>query len=575
MKITDFRIGVRVGLGFGLVILLLVAMVAISLTTMNAMERRVDNILENLFQKVSLANQLKYNMSLIHKGVRDAVIDGDTAGVLRQTEAVNVIREKNKALLQELDKSIDSEQERALLMAIKEARSNDIASQNALIKLVNDFNLAGSKKYLTTKVAETESAYVKNLTDLSELQSSRMQEESRLGKAEFTSARNMLLGIALGAITFALVVAWSVVRGITGPLNNAISVARRVANGDLTTHVEVTSRDEAGKLMQALKEMNDSLVTIVGNVRQGTDTITAASEKIASGNHDLSSRTEQEASSLEETASSMEELTATVKNNAENASQANQLALTASNVAIKGGNVVSQVVDTMGAINQSAKKIVDIIGVIDGIAFQTNILALNAAVEAARAGEQGRGFAVVAAEVRNLAQRSAGAAKEIKALIDDSVEKVGIGSELVDQAGKTMQEVVESVKRVTGIIGDIASASNEQTAGIEQINQAIIRMDGTTQQNAALVEEAAMAAESLQHQANKLLQSVDLFKLNAPPAMPTGFIADASAGSSPKRQHPKLPPANASGVRTVAKVSTRTAGVSSIQGNAAGEWEQF
>jgi methyl-accepting chemotaxis protein len=266
-------------------------------------------------------------------------------------------------------------------------------------------------------------------------------------------------------------------------------------------------------LLEALKDMNESLVRIVGEVRAGTNTIALASTQIASGNVDLSSRTESQASSLQMTASSMEELTSTVKHNADNATQANKLAATASEVAVKGGSVVSQVIATMGAINESAKKIVDIIGVIDSIAFQTNILALNAAVEAARAGEQGRGFAVVAAEVRSLAQRSAAAAKEIKTLISDSVEKVEAGTKLVDQAGSTMDEVVMSVRHVTDIISEIAAASHEQTSGIEQVNQAIIQIDDVTQQNAALVEEAAAAASALQDQARSLSTVVSVFKL--------------------------------------------------------------
>ena len=301
---------------------------------------------------------------------------------------------------------------------------------------------------------------------------------------------------------------------VSKPIGEALKIAKTVASGDLSSHIEVHSADEAGQLLQALKEMNDSLIGIVSEVRSGTDTIVAASSQIASGNLDLSSRTEQQASALEETASSMEELTSTVKQNADNARQANSLAKSASNVASQGGLVVAQVVDTMNSINDSAKKIVDIISVIDGIAFQTNILALNAAVEAARAGEQGRGFAVVASEVRNLAQRSAGAAKEIKALIGDSVEKVQEGSKLVDRAGITMSEVVDSVKRVTDIISEIAAASQEQSAGIDQINIAISEMDNVTQQNAAMVEEAAAAAASLEDQADKLAQVVSIFQTN-------------------------------------------------------------
>ncbi len=288
----------------------------------------------------------------------------------------------------------------------------------------------------------------------------------------------------------------------------------------------VTSRDEAGQLMAALKEMHDSLVAIVAQVRSGTNTIALASAEISAGNADLSARTEQQASALEETASSMEQLMATVQQNAEHARQADKMARSASEVAVKGGAVVAQVVHTMGAINTSAKRIVDIIGVIDGIAFQTNILALNAAVEAARAGEQGRGFAVVAGEVRSLAHRSAAAAKEIKTLIEDSVQQVGAGSVLVDQAGATMQDIVASVQRMTDIMDDITAASDEQTSGIVQINQAVAQMDSVTQQNAALVEEAAAAAEALQEQAASLAGVVDVFKLDgaAQQAAPAGRI---------------------------------------------------
>ena len=336
---------------------------------------------------------------------------------------------------------------------------------------------------------------------------------------------------------------------VTQPLEKGVKVARGIAEGDLTQEIEVRTTNETGIMLQALKDMNQSLVRIVGEVRQGTDTILTASSEIASGNMDLSSRTESQASALQQTASSMEELTSTVKQNADNARQANQLAMSASEVAVRGGAVVSQVVETMESINASSKKIVDIIGVIDGIAFQTNILALNAAVEAARAGEQGRGFAVVAAEVRNLAQRSAAAAKEIKTLIGDSVEKVDIGTRLVDQAGATMGEIVDSTKHVTDIMGQITAASTEQTAGIEQVNLAIAEMDNSTQQNAALVEQAAAAAQSLQDQAGNLARIVSVFKLDSANAMavakPSAVQHSAAMATqiARKSRHPHLAPA--------------------------------
>ncbi|WP_292932229.1 methyl-accepting chemotaxis protein [Noviherbaspirillum sp.] len=324
-----------------------------------------------------------------------------------------------------------------------------------------------------------------------------------------------LIGTILAIALLAGVVGYLIIRSISLPIREAVAVAKRVASGDLSTRIEVKSKNETGQLLQALKEMNVGLTNIVTQVRSGTDTIATASSQIAAGNLDLSSRTEQQASSLEETASSMEELTSTVKQNADNARQANQLAQSASDIAGKGGVMVADVVATMGSINASSKKIVDIIGVIDSIAFQTNILALNAAVEAARAGEQGRGFAVVATEVRNLAQRSASAAKEIKVLINDSVDQVGIGTRLVNQAGDTMNDIVTSIKHVSDIIAEITAASNEQSTGIEHVNEAIVQMDQTTQQNAALVEEAAAAADALRDQAHSLAQVVGMFRLSA------------------------------------------------------------
>jgi methyl-accepting chemotaxis protein len=400
-------------------------------------------------------------------------------------------------------------------------------------------------------------------------------EDAVTAQELYASARLLMFGFSGMALALSALLAWAVTRSIVRPINEAVKIAETVANGDLSSSIVVNSTDETGRLMQALKHMNDSLVNVVGQVRQGTDTIATASSQIAAGNMDLSSRTEQQASSLEETAASMEELTSTVKQNADNARQANQLAVSASSVAVRGGSVVSQVVGTMGAINTSSKKIVDIIGVIDGIAFQTNILALNAAVEAARAGEQGRGFAVVAAEVRSLAQRSAAAAKEIKTLIGDSVEKVEEGSRQVAEAGKTMDEIVDSVKRVTDIMAEITSASQEQTQGIEQINQAITQMDQVTQQNAALVEEAAAAAASLQDEASGLLQVVSVFRLGSEQG---NYAAAATHRAAvPQRAVPRQPPAAKQAIAAPKRSSPPlpSTRLTAAPAGGAGDWEEF
>jgi methyl-accepting chemotaxis protein len=379
--------------------------------------------------------------------------------------------------------------------------------QTELIKA--DQLTLSSTDYFAQMTEVIDAQFKLNDVALSELTDILSARQSQLRVTQYGLLAVMCVLLALIGLA-----GWIVLLAITGPLHEAVGIAKKIAVGDLTSDIHVDGSDETAELLQALSEMNQSLMRIVTDVRIATDTIATASGQIASGNMDLSSRTEEQASSLEETASSMEELTSTVKQNADNARQANGLAMSASEVAVKGGTVVSQVVDTMGSINDSSKKIVDIIGVIDGIAFQTNILALNAAVEAARAGEQGRGFAVVATEVRNLAQRSAAAAKEIKTLIGTSVEKVDAGAKLVDQAGATMQEIVDSIRRVTDIMGEITAASQEQTAGIEQVNVAISQMDDTTQQNAALVEEAAAAAQSMQNQATNLSMAVSVFKVN-------------------------------------------------------------
>ncbi|HEX7984389.1 MAG TPA: methyl-accepting chemotaxis protein, partial [Duganella sp.] len=389
----------------------------------------------------------------------------------------------------------------------------------AMTAVGNGLKLANDKIVLAEKPNFPSAGYIAAMTKVIDTQfdligvalpalDQALAERVRTKQYELMRTTGWIGALAALVLWIIMLVTRTTVRS----MGRAVRVAQTVAAGDLTSRIDVTSNDETGQLLHALKDMNNSLIKIVGEVRGGADTIVSASGQIAADNQDLASRTGEQASALAVTASSMEELTSTVKQNADNARQANDLAASASEVAIKGGAVVSQVVGTMNSINESSKKIVDIIGVIDGIAFQTNILALNAAVEAARAGEQGRGFAVVASEVRNLAQRSAAAAREIKTLIGDSVGKVDTGSKLVDQAGATMDEIVTSIRRVTDIMADITHASEEQHAGIEQVNRAIAQMDKTTQQNAVLVEEAAAAAQSMQHQAGNLVQVVGVFK---------------------------------------------------------------
>mgnify|MGYP006363258139 FL=1 len=386
----------------------------------------------------------------------------------------------------------------------------------------------------------------------------------------------LMVGILATVLTITILFAIFIVRSITQPMQQAINIANAIASGDLTKRIEVTSTNETGRLLHALKTMNENLIDLIGKVRIGTDQIFTASGEIASGNSNLSQRTEEQASNLEETASSMEELTSTVKQNADNARQANQLAAGATEVAMKGGAVVGQVVQTMNSINDSSKKIVDIISVIDGIAFQTNILALNAAVEAARAGEQGRGFAVVATEVRTLAQRSAAAAKEIKELISDSVAKVENGTQLVDEAGATMDEIVSAVKRVTDIMSEISAASQEQSSGIEQVNQAVTQMDEVTQQNAALVEEATAAAESMQEQAQALTHAINTFKLSDTHSEPR-MAANRNRRPAAVTKLPNRGPAT----RKAMQASEIKADTASIQprkvaaGGSGDEWEEF
>jgi methyl-accepting chemotaxis protein len=407
------------------------------------------------------------------------------------------VSEKGRALVAEMDKT-EAAYSTVAVRILELALNNE---REAAIAKMND-----DCRPLLTRLTHLSNEYAAFIRD-------RSVEILAESESNYALHRNVLIATCGLAIALAGGAGWVATLSIIRPIDQAVKLAETVARGDLATHITVTGKDEAAQLLAALSRMSQNLSGIVASVRMTSDNIATGSAEIAAGNADLSHRTEQQASALQQTASTMDQLGATVRNNAEAAQQANQLAVGASSVASEGGEVVNQVVATMKGIHESSRKIGDIIAVIDGIAFQTNILALNAAVEAARAGEQGRGFAVVASEVRSLAQRSAGAAKEIKALISRSVEQVEQGTVLVDQAGKTMDEIVHAIQRVTHIVGEISSASAEQSSGVEQVGEAVNHMDQATQQNAALVEESAAAAESLKGQAQQLVQAVAVFKL--------------------------------------------------------------
>ena len=564
MKIANLKLSQRLAIGFGVVITLLIAITLLCTIQVGKLNDSIALIVKDRYPKTVMANLIQIEVNKTALAMRDMMLLNDPAQIKKQFSII----EKSNQIINEnfskLEAVAGTEDDRRLVKEVLEVRAKYLPARDTVLKLFNEGSHDKASEYLLTQFSAPQIDYYIALDKMFAFHGELMDQTGATAGAESHSARMFIAILALAAIAISILVGIWVSRSITIPLNKAVNIAQRVADGDLTTIVLVKTKDEIGQLMQALKAMNASLSRIVGEVRNGTDTIATASSQIASGNADLSARTESQASSLEQTASSMEQLTSTVKQNAENARQANQLVISTSDFALKGGTVVSNVVDTMGAIKDSSRKIVDIIGVIDGIAFQTNILALNAAVEAARAGEQGRGFAVVATEVRNLAQRSAAAAKEIKALIGDSVEKVDAGSKLVDEAGQTMDQIVTSVKRVADIMSEIAAASHEQSDGIEEISLEIGRMDEMTQQNAALVEQAAAAAESMQDQAVKLTQVVGIFKL----AHNDSPITMAPAAAS-RKPFMMARPVTA----TVSKLDTSTA--ASKTGTDSSDWEEF
>jgi methyl-accepting chemotaxis protein len=512
--LANISIGKRLALGFTIILAFAMLITGISVWRLQGVASATSEMMQVPLAKERMISDWS---GKIDSGIRR------TTAIARSSDASlgAYFAEESKAssaVSSELQKKIETlitdADEKELFARIGEQRKVYLSSRDQIAKLKTAGELEEASKVFDTVFRPGTAKYQELIVELLKMQRAKIDAAAAHINEVASSSRTLLFTLAVLVLAFGVTSAWLLTTGITGPLREAVSAARRVASGDLTGHIDDSAKDETGQLLSALKEMNAALLGIVTEVRSGTDHITTSSSEIAQGNQDLSRRTEQQAGALEETASSMEELTSTVKHNADNARQANQLAASAAQVAVKGGEVVAQVVGTMDSINQSSSKIVDIIAVIDGIAFQTNILALNAAVEAARAGEQGRGFAVVASEVRNLAQRSASAAKEIKALIGDSVEKVNLGSKLVADAGSTMGEIVASVQKVSDMISEITAASSEQSAGINEVNHAIGSMDAVTQQNAALVEEAAAAAESMQQQAAALAQAVSVFKVN-------------------------------------------------------------
>jgi methyl-accepting chemotaxis protein len=586
------KVGMRLGLGFALVLFFLVAVTIIGIVRMAQIQDRLDRV-------VGVNNVVTRHVLDMRGNVSDRINSMRILTMMSSPDEMeadlNRIKEQTRKY-DEIEKKLTdkfaieaSAPEKTLLAQVKEHAG---VAMPAIAK-ATDLWLANkaeeATRVMVKEIRPAQKKWMEALDQLAALEDKLNTQSQVDAEAAFVNARNFMLGMGALAVAMSVLAAVVITRGLLKQLGGepdyTARIAGSIAHGDLSIAINTADSDK-GSLLVEMKEMRNSLVNIVGQVRVGTETIGTASREIAAGNIDLSSRTEMQASSLEKTASAMEILTSTVKQNADNAREANLLAATASDVARKGGDVVSQVVDTMGSINASANKIVDIIGVIDGIAFQTNILALNAAVEAARAGEQGRGFAVVASEVRNLAQRSAAAAKEIKTLIGDSVDKVERGSKLVGQAGVTMDEVVASVKRVTDIMSEIANASQEQSAGIEQVNLSIIEMDSVTQQNAALVEEAAAAAQSLQDQASELAHVVSIFKLVEgeeihtlvkPAATATATKAKAPAAAKPAQlrvarpalKKPSAAPATAAPAPAASRPKKAVATASSD------EWEEF
>jgi methyl-accepting chemotaxis protein len=513
MNLSNLKIGSRLALAFSVVIALLLVILGVATSVLNGLSSVMDSVVDDRYAQIALANKIKTVGDHGAVTIGRILLATNPDQLKKYMDEYASIRAANTQNLADFEKLLHTDDDKAQFETQSKARKE----YGVVVRKVFDLMAAGKRDEAMAvyqdEMAAPQARYYALIDKMVARQSQSMLDDVATAKDSSRTAKLQMVGASVLAVLLGVVTAWTITRSITHPIQRAIELAESVAAGNLTYKVEVKSKDEVGRLILALQHMVDSLHRIVSEVRTGADTISTAAHEVSQGNTDLSARTEQQASALEETASAMEQLTAAVKLSADSAGQANQSAMSASTVATQGGQVVGQVIDRMSTIQTSSKKIADIIGVIDGIAFQTNILALNAAVEAARAGEQGRGFAVVASEVRSLAQRSATAAKEIKSLIDASVNQVDEGSKMVEQAGVTMKQVVSSIKRVSEIVAEISASSREQSMGIEQVNSAILQMDDSTQRNAAMVEQGTASARALQDQAKQLTEVVRSFAL--------------------------------------------------------------